>query len=73
VQGNLFELYLPYALAMGCEAQWSARFIEASFSQPSWYSFSNSVSGIEGFTESLNTVVDYIGQSLDKANEPLVR
>jgi len=73
VQSKMFEQYLPYALAMDCEAQWAARFSNTSFTEPPWYDYVGSVPGIENFTKSLNSVVDNIGNSLNRANEPLVR
>lgn len=73
VQSQLFEKYLPYALAMDCEAEWSARFSNSSFVEPQWYGWAGSIPGIENFTKSLNAVVDYVGENLNKANEPLVR
>jgi hypothetical protein len=60
---ELFERYLPYALALDCENQWNAKFAAvlaaaaaAGAAAPSWYSGSNWHSGnMGGFTESLGS------------------
>jgi uncharacterized membrane protein YgcG len=42
---DLFERYLPYALALGCAHEWSAKFTDilaaAGIAAPAWYSGSN--------------------------------
>ena len=68
-----YEKYLPYSIAMGVEAGWSARFIRENFTPPQWYGFTHEINGIEGFATSLLPVIDYIADSLNASNEPLVR
>ena len=60
---ELFERYLPYALALDCENEWNAKFTAvlaaaalAGATAPSWYSGSNWNTGsMGGFTESLGS------------------
>jgi uncharacterized membrane protein len=60
---ELFERYLPYALALDCENEWNAKFTAvlaaaalAGAAAPVWYSGSNWNSGnMGGFTESLGS------------------
>lgn len=75
IKGNdeLFAKYLTYAVAMGVEAGWAARFSEANFVDPSWYDFVDGVHGVEGFAKSFLPIMDYMGKTLDFSSEPLVR
>jgi uncharacterized membrane protein YgcG len=60
---ELFERYLPYALALDCENEWNAKFTAvlaaaalAGATAPAWYSGSNWNTGsMGGFTESLGS------------------
>jgi uncharacterized membrane protein YgcG len=60
---ELFERYLPYALALDCENEWNAKFAAvlaaaaaAGATAPAWYSGSHWDSGrTGGFTESLGS------------------
>ena len=70
---ELFEQYLPYAIAMDCEADWAARFTQSTFFKPDWYDHVNLPGGIENFVKSFWPVVDEIAESLNVSSEPLVR
>ena len=57
---ELFERYLPYALALDCENEWNAKFTAvlaaaalAGATAPVWYSGNNWNTG--GFTDSLGS------------------
>ncbi len=60
---ELFEKYLPYALALDCENEWNAKFAAvlaaaaaAGATAPAWYSGDNWNSGdMGGFTDSLGS------------------
>ncbi|MBI2718546.1 MAG: hypothetical protein HY245_10610 [Rhizobiales bacterium] len=60
---DLFERYLPYALAHYCENEWSSKFaavpaaaVAAGATAPVWYSGSNLDAGCTGsFTDSLGS------------------
>lgn len=70
---ELFEKYLPYAMAMGVEVEWASRFVESNFIPPKWYDISGRVGGIEDFAKSFIPVIDYLGDSLNISSEPFVR
>lgn len=75
IKGNdeLFEKYLPYAMALGVEVGWASRFVESQFVPPKWYDIATRVSGIEDFARSFIPVIDYLGDSLNISSEPFVR
>lgn len=70
---DYFEKYLPFAIAMGAEAEWAARFAKANFVMPKWYDFYGELSGIENFAESFLPVLQIISQELTASSDPLVR
>lgn len=70
---EVFESYLPYAVALGVESSWSARFIESSFVLPKWYGAIARIDGIENFAKSLLPIMDYIADTLNVSSEPLVK
>lgn len=67
-----FERYLPYAVAFGCEAEWSARFFDLPFRPPEWYTSSKQVVIIEDFVTGLFPVISFISQELAQSHEPIV-
>ena len=70
---ELFEQYLPYAMALGVEVEWASRFVESNFIPPKWYDISSRIGGIEDFAKSFIPVIDYLGDSLNISSEPFVR
>lgn len=59
---NLFSLYLPYAIALDCELEWTARFRDHPFSLPEWYySHTNT---LEDFDRELFPLIEWLGASL---------
>ncbi|OQA52431.1 MAG: hypothetical protein BWY43_00498 [candidate division WS2 bacterium ADurb.Bin280] len=68
-----FSEYLPYAVALGVESSWSARFIQANFILPKWYDAIVKIDSVEGFAKSLIPIIDYIADTFDVSSEPLVR
>jgi uncharacterized membrane protein YgcG len=57
---QLFEKYLPYALALDCENEWAEKFAAilaaAGIAAPAWYAGSNWDTGnLAGFTDSLGS------------------
>ena len=71
--GSLFVDYFAYSIALDCEADWAARFVEATFQKPSWYDLNTDVAGTDGFTESFLPIINYISETLSLANDPLVQ
>ena len=75
IKGNdeLFEKYLPYAIALGVEVEWASRFVESHFIPPKWYDITMRVNGVEDFARSFIPVIDYLGDSLNVSSEPFVK
>ncbi len=72
-QEDLFEKYLPYAIAMGVEGDWASRFIEQRFAKPDWYDYVTDINGVENFTKSFLPIIDYIAKAFDSSSDPLVK
>ncbi len=68
-----FERYLPYAIALGAEAEWAGRFANANFAMPKWYGFSGDIEGVENFARSFLPVLQIISNELTASSDPLVR
>lgn len=67
---QLFELYLPYAIVLDCEAAWSRRFSEHPFIIPDWFVTDKNGLGINDFCLALFPIVTYVGRSLAAMKEP---
>jgi hypothetical protein len=70
---DYFERYLPYAIAMGVEAEWAARFASANFIMPKWYDYYGELAGIENFARSFLPVLQILSNELTASSDPLVR
>lgn len=66
------ESYLPYAIALGCEDQWAARFIDSFFRLPDWFVTPRQVVLVEDFINSIFPIISYLSQELARSHEPLV-
>lgn len=69
---HLFDLYLPYAIVLGVENEWSARFRDHPFTRPSWFNSNTTYLSIEQFDSQLLPLVEWIGQTLTTAKTPIV-
>lgn len=67
---QLFEAYLPYAIALHCEAAWARRFREHNFTVPGWFLTDKQGLGLDDFCLSLFPIVSYVGRSLSALREP---
>lgn len=67
-----FEKYLPYAVSMGCEAEWAQRFFDYPFRSPDWYASYKTVTVIEDFITGLFPMISYISKELASSKEPIV-
>ncbi len=67
---QLFELYLPYAIVLDCEAAWARRFSEHPFIIPDWFVTDKNGLGINDFCLALFPIVTYVGRSLAAMREP---
>lgn len=69
---EVFEKYLPYAIAMNCEVEWAKRFIEHPFRQPDWYISNKNVVILEDFINELFPVIGFVARELAASREPIV-
>lgn len=67
---GLYERYLPYAVAFGCEVEWTERFMKLPFHVPDWYTSESDLYAIEDFANSLFPIVGTVATDLAKAREP---
>lgn len=69
---EIFEKYLPYAIVLRCESEWSKRFIEHPFRQPDWYFSDKPVIILEDFVNDIFPVIWFISNELSASKEPTV-
>lgn len=69
---DVFEKFLPYAIALRCESEWANRFIEHPFKKPDWYNSYQQVVILEDFVASLFPMVGYVAKELASSREPIV-
>lgn len=67
-----YEKYLPYAIVLGVEGEWTHRFRHLSFARPVWFDTTLPFAGIEGFTENLFPFISWLGKELALSHEPSV-
>ncbi|MBI4022647.1 DUF2207 domain-containing protein, partial [Candidatus Berkelbacteria bacterium] len=66
----LYERYLPYAVACGCEVEWTERFLDLPFRVPDWYTSETELHVIEEFANSLFPIIGTVATDLARAREP---
>lgn len=67
---ELFQKFLPYAIALDCEVAWAKRFSEQDFVLPKWYVSDALSPGLQDFCLSLFPIVSYVARSLASLKEP---
>lgn len=67
---DLFQKYLPYAIALDCEVAWTNRFSEQNFVIPKWFVTESTSSGLKDFCLSLFPIISYVSRSLAAITEP---
>lgn len=68
-ESEIYEKYLPYAVALGKEIEWTNRFAEGGFFAPSWY-VTDGVVTLESFAGSLFYITGILSQILYGLREP---
>jgi hypothetical protein len=68
--GELFQRYLPYAIALDCEAAWARRFRKHNFEMPAWFLTDRGGLGLEDFCLSLFPIISYVSRSFVALREP---
>ncbi|HSX41799.1 MAG TPA: DUF2207 domain-containing protein [Candidatus Saccharimonadales bacterium] len=64
-----FLAYLPYAVVLDVEREWTRRFFHLPFAQPSWYVAPN-VSTIDDFTNQIFPLFGYLSHALALTAQP---
>lgn len=67
---ELYYSYLPYAVAIGLEVEWSERFLHIPFREPEWFTSVKSLHVVEEVTTNLFPLIGLIAYNLAKAREP---
>lgn len=67
---EIFQKYLPYAIALECEVDWAKRFSDHNFVLPDWYITDKPGLGLEDFCLSLFPIVSYVSRSFAAIREP---
>jgi hypothetical protein len=64
--------YLPYAIVFGVEVEWTRKFYELPFVQPSWYIASN-ITTIDQFANKVFPLFGYLSHVLSLSAQPSAR
>ena len=67
---EIYEQYLPYAIALGVEVEWTKRFVENVFQVPNWFISDDDITAIEDFANSIFPLVGEVAYDLSRAREP---
>lgn len=72
ITAGVFGQYLPYAIALGVEGAWIARFRRHPFAPPSWFGSTTTNLTLEQFDRELFPILSWVASSLVAAKEPTV-
>lgn len=64
--------YLPYAIIFGVEVEWTQRFYELPFIQPTWYVAGN-IATIDRFANTVFPIFGYLSHALALSTQPASR
>jgi len=64
--------YLPYAVVLDCEVEWTRRFYDLPFAQPHWY-VAGGVSTIDEFANKIFPLFGYLSHALALSTQPASR
>ncbi len=67
---KLYQRFLPYAVIMGVEVEWTERFRQLPFKTPEWYVAVEDIERIEDFANSLFPFIGTVASDLSKTREP---
>lgn len=67
-----FLAYLPYAVVLDCEVEWTKRFYDLPFAQPHWY-VAGGVHTIDEFANKLFPLFGYLSHALAISTHPATR
>lgn len=66
----IYERNLPYAIALGCEKEWTLRFIKFPFRMPNWIVTENGAILIEDVLKEVVPFIDFVSYRLASVKEP---
>ncbi|MBI3261456.1 DUF2207 domain-containing protein, partial [Candidatus Berkelbacteria bacterium] len=72
ITSGAFGNYLPYAIALGVEGGWVARFRNHPFAPPNWFGSTTTNLTLEQFDRELFPILSWVSSSLVMAKEPTV-
>jgi hypothetical protein len=70
---DLYEKYLPYAMALGVEHGWTAAFDEIAVAQPEWFGADGGLVDPTKFHDTLHAFVTHTLHELRSAKAPRVK
>lgn len=70
--GQIYQKYLPYAIVLGCEVEWTKRFLKYPFVPPAWFTSSEKLYTLEDFSQNLFPLIGFVSLSLALSHEPSV-
>jgi hypothetical protein len=69
-QSSLYFAYLPYAIVLGCEKEWMARWKDQTLTLPEWFSTNRSLYTAEDYGLSMVWVINFLANHLVAARPP---
>ncbi len=69
---TIYEKNLPYAIALGCEKEWTLRFIKFPFRIPNWIVTEKGTLLIEDLLNEVVPFIDFVSYRLTSVKEPTV-
>ncbi|PIR70889.1 MAG: hypothetical protein COU44_02595 [Candidatus Nealsonbacteria bacterium CG10_big_fil_rev_8_21_14_0_10_40_24] len=69
---RIYLKYLPYAIVLGCEVEWTKRFTDFPFAAPSWFTTQTQLYHLNDFAQNIFTLIGFVAQSLALSHEPSV-
>lgn len=67
-----YTKYLPYAIALDCEVNWTQHFYDVPFSRPNWFDSDPGVATIEDFANTLFPIIAFTSNNLIVSRTPIV-
>lgn len=69
---NQYEQFLPYAIAFGCERDWTQRFYGHPFKNPTWLVTQKDAVLIEDIINEIVPFIDFVSSKLTQIKEPTI-
>jgi hypothetical protein len=69
---NPYSDYLPYAIVLNSEVDWTKKFLKSVFAKPGWFDSGIQISTIEDFANSVFPLIGYISHNLIVSRTPVI-